>query len=530
MDVTGIMHYIKRSMFAIVLLVLLVKCLSLTINAETVSAPPNISDEFLLYKMGDADFDNSITAADARIVLRVAVGLQSVTPERYIYCDCNYDGSVDSADARIVLRTAVGLEDAQEHSFEFSELSSSNCTVIRRYSIKCSDCGIVVKGVIPATKHIFDGGSLANPPTTTENATKVFCCTLCGYKKNVKISYCEYFGHKWSTISLKNTPTCEICKFSDKKHVLSQAEFSEILVGMTSNTKIKINLTAISENLGSRYLGTNNNRKAAAYIVKKLDAYGFSGKMLVKDKFYFNSIALQNIYATIPTSVKNPDIILLCAHYDSEKKGKGAIDNATGVASLLEMARILKSTGVDFGCEIRFCFFDAEEIGYCGADQYCWYIKQSSKNSAASIKRHKYIINLDMTGKPNNNKDYYLCVSTEPVSDRYEYRKATSNQTSDAIVEAKAIIGSCTETDFYCPVSAGKHDLVPFREHGLTGATISWREKADADNDCDYNLIPPTIIHTAADTVENINLVSLYKTTRLVNYSVANILYSYYCS
>lgn len=530
MDVTEKMHYIKRELFVIVVFALLVNCLSITINATTASEIPDTHDEFLFCKMGDADFDNRVTAADARIVLRTSVGLQSVTPDRYIYCDCNYDGLVSSADARIVLRTAVGLEEMQEHSFKFSKLSSSNCTVIRRYSAKCSDCGIVVKGVIPANKHVFDSGSLVNTPTITENATKVVCCTLCGYKKNIAVSYCNYFGHKWSTISLKNTPTCEVCKFSDNKHVLSQEEFSEILVGLTSNTKIRNNLVAISENFGSRCYGTYNNRKTAEYIVKKLNAYGFSDNRLVKDKFYLDGIELKNIYATIPTAVKKPDIILLCAHYDSDKKGKGAVDNATGVSSLLEIARILKSTGVDFGCEIRFCFFDAEEIGYYGADRYCLYIKRASKSSAASIKRHKYIINLDMTGKPNMENDYFLCVSTEPVSDRYEYRKAKTNPTSNAIVAAKAIIGDCTETDFYCPVSAGKHDLVPFRENGLTGVTISWREKAETDNECDYNLIPPTIIHTAADTVDNINMMSLYKTTRLVNYAVANVLYTYYCN
>ena len=133
-----------------------------------------------------------------------------------------------------------------------------------------------------------------------------------------------------------------------------------------------------------------------------------------------------------------------------------------------------------------------------------------------------------MTGKPKEDKDYYLCVSTEPVTDTYQYRKAENNPTSDALATAKAIIGNCTEADFYCPVSAGKHDLLPFRKYGLDGATLSWREKSDFDNKCDYNLIPPAIIHTDSDTVENTDILSLFKTTLLINYTVAIVLYDYY--
>lgn len=520
-------HFIKIVLFKVILFVLLINCLPVTINATIISEKQQISENFLFCKMGDADFDKNVTAADARAVLRVAVGLHSLSPEIYIYCDCNYDGSIDAADTRIILRTAVGLENQQEHSFEFSELTPANCTDFGSYMAKCIDCGIVVNGEIPTTEHIFDSGRFINEPTANEKATKVFTCAVCGYIKNTEISYCEYFGHKWNILSLQNIPVCEICNFSDDDYMLSQAEFSEILVNLTNADEITNNLTSISDKCGSRWYSKDSNNKASEYIMNKLCDYGFDGNSLVNDKFYVDGIELKNIYAKIPTAVNNPDIIVLCAHYDSSKEGKGAIDNATGVSSLLELARIMNSTRADFGCEIRFCFLNGEEIGYYGAYRYCWYISQSTENSPASIERHKYILNLDMTGKPKSAKDYYLCVSTEPVTDTYQYRKAENNPTSDALTTAKAIIGDCTEAAFYCPVSAGKHDLLPFRKYGLDGATLSWREKTDFDNNCDYNLIPPTIIHSDYDSVENTDILSLCKTTLLINYTVAIILYDY---
>ena len=56
---------------------------------------------------GDADGDGKITAADARLILRAAVGLEEVSLERG---DMDGDGKITAADAREVLRDSVGLE------------------------------------------------------------------------------------------------------------------------------------------------------------------------------------------------------------------------------------------------------------------------------------------------------------------------------------------------------------------------------------------------------------------------------------
>ena len=66
--------------------------------------------------------------------------------------------------------------------------------------------------------------------------------------------------------------------------------------------------------------------------------------------------------------IKNSDSkVILTAHYDSVYS-KGAIDNASGVAALLETARLL----FDRPCKssIYFIFFDAEEIGLLGSEAY----------------------------------------------------------------------------------------------------------------------------------------------------------------
>ncbi len=63
------------------------------------------------YKKGDLDKDGAITAADARLALRLSVGLEE--PNEFINyaADIDGDNAVTAADARILLRIAVGLED-----------------------------------------------------------------------------------------------------------------------------------------------------------------------------------------------------------------------------------------------------------------------------------------------------------------------------------------------------------------------------------------------------------------------------------
>ena len=73
-------------------------------------------------KIGEVKFVN---AADARLVLRFAAGLEKPENEikRFYFCaDMNFDGEINSADARLVLRTAAGLEDEYELSFGYRVL------------------------------------------------------------------------------------------------------------------------------------------------------------------------------------------------------------------------------------------------------------------------------------------------------------------------------------------------------------------------------------------------------------------------
>ncbi len=60
---------------------------------------------------GDINYSGVVDAADARLTLRVAVGLENINKETKLLADADADGIVTAADARLILRYAVGLEE-----------------------------------------------------------------------------------------------------------------------------------------------------------------------------------------------------------------------------------------------------------------------------------------------------------------------------------------------------------------------------------------------------------------------------------
>jgi len=71
--------------------------------------------------LGDLDSDGAITASDARIALRTAVGFIDPTPSGISVGDLNHDGSITAADARLILRAAVKLDDLNNESVETAD-------------------------------------------------------------------------------------------------------------------------------------------------------------------------------------------------------------------------------------------------------------------------------------------------------------------------------------------------------------------------------------------------------------------------
>lgn len=75
---------------------------------------------------GDVDGNGKVTAADARLVLRVAAKLDSFSSEQTEAGDIDGNGKISASDARAVLRVAAKLDSFTEKPNKDSELSASD--------------------------------------------------------------------------------------------------------------------------------------------------------------------------------------------------------------------------------------------------------------------------------------------------------------------------------------------------------------------------------------------------------------------
>lgn len=121
--------------------------------------------------------------------------------------------------------------------------------------------------------------------------------------------------------------------------------------------------------------------KARDYIVQVLKASGWSPTLRSFDGGV-------NVVAQRSGTDPEAGTILLAAHYDTVKGSPGVDDNASGVATVLEVARVLGKRPTPRTLQVAF--FDLEEKGLIGSFAFT--------NNAANLANLRGAIVLDMVG------------------------------------------------------------------------------------------------------------------------------------
>lgn len=116
-------------------------------------------------------------------------------------------------------------------------------------------------------------------------------------------------------------------------------------------------------------LGTRTQERYRSRLLTQLRALGYDAT--VQHRFACNWAGAcgdaQNVIARLPHP-RRTDIVLLMAHYDSVAAGPGAMDDSSGVAALLEIARAVRNER--FRNPVAFLFTDGEEPGLFGAEAF----------------------------------------------------------------------------------------------------------------------------------------------------------------
>lgn len=102
-------------------------------------------------------------------------------------------------------------------------------------------------------------------------------------------------------------------------------------------------------------------------------------------------VTSQNVVGTLPAKEQknNTPTIVIGAHYDCVDT-PGANDNASGTATMLEVARVLTKNKYD--ANIKFIAFGAEEVGLVGAYDFVENLDKNERKKIAAM------INMDMVG------------------------------------------------------------------------------------------------------------------------------------
>jgi Zn-dependent M28 family amino/carboxypeptidase len=109
--------------------------------------------------------------------------------------------------------------------------------------------------------------------------------------------------------------------------------------------------------IGPRYLGKPAAlAAAAAYVEQQLASASFSPK---RETYMASGHEVANIVAEIPGGNRKKEIVILGSHYDTVSTTPGADDNASAVAMMLEVARLLRSSRLSR--TVRFVGFACEE-------------------------------------------------------------------------------------------------------------------------------------------------------------------------
>ena len=207
------------------------------------------------------------------------------------------------------------------------------------------------------------------------------------------------------------------CSTSKKSQTTEQTA-----VSITFNADSAYNFCAAQCSFGPRTMNSTAHEQCRQWIQQKFEQYGYSVTLQNADLKGYDGTLLKstNIIATAPAdNGSTTDRIFVCAHWDSRpwadndpdeanwhKPVMGANDGASGIAVMLELARLLQQNDsahmvVDFIC------FDAEDWGSPQwsdtSDSDSWalgaqhWAKQRSTYNVQSTT-YNYAILLDMVG------------------------------------------------------------------------------------------------------------------------------------
>lgn len=257
--------------------------------------------------------------------------------------------------------------------------------------------------------------------------------------------------------------------FDEKKAFLPDTYKSKFSINVSYNQDIasileEINTDSIEATISllssftTRDCYSDQVINALNWIDTKFSAYGLS---VTTQNLSDYSVPSFNVIAT-QTGTTNPDeYVVVGGHADSrtsdpyDPSAPGADDNASGVAGVLEIARILSQSSFDR--TIIYCAFSGEEYGLFGSDYFANQFRNSNKNIIGYV-------NLDMIGYKDPSQSLHTSL-IYPSQAQYladYYKNICSTYLPDfTVIDGTIVGGDSDHTSFN---NAGYMGIFPFED------------------------------------------------------------------
>ena len=266
---------------------------------------------------------------------------------------------------------------------------------------------------------------------------------------------------------------------------------------LVTQANINTNLNEFAS-YGIKKTGTTANNNAATWLQSKYTAFGYSASEITTQSFNTPGGTTKNVIVTKTGTTFPNTFVIICGHYDTIN-GPGVNDNGSGVAAILEAARILKDVPTEYS--IKFINFSGEEQGLLGSKAYVTDVVKAT-NPRMDIK---LVLNVDQIGGVAGFNNVQINVERDgtPSFPAGMYPiNPSSNNAASAVVSAELsqnIINYSTISSVNSYVE--RSDYMPFEAEGYVVTGL-------------YETKESTKPHTSGDTYANMDPVFLYNVTK----------------
>ena len=216
---------------------------------------------------------------------------------------------------------------------------------------------------------------------------------------------------------------------------------------------------------------------------------------IVVDASFVETVAENVIAQTVQGDPSN--VLIVGGHLDSVAAGPGINDNGTGVATILELARLVAEQPNPPKNQIRFALWGGEELGLLGSSDY---VDNLSADELDTVLAN---LNFDMMGSPNGSPMIY-----DGDGSAFGLPGPSGSDTIEAAFEEWFEGASM---DSRSTVFDGRSDYYGFINNGIpAGGLFSGAEgikESDEADDFGGQAGAPrdACYHQACDTIDNID-------------------------